>query len=70
MIPCESLPFLMFLGSRWVCRSVRQDIRNFVITLGEDNFPSFLWEGEKPDVQDLNRGFLRGEILVYVCNLC
>ena len=69
MIPCESLSLVLTSGRQQVCCSVHQDIRNFVITLGEDDFPCFLWEGENPNVQDLNKGFLRGEILVYVCDL-
>jgi len=52
------------------CYSVRQNIRNHSIVLDEDDFPSFLWEKEAANIQDLNAGFLRGEILVRVRNPC
>ena len=65
-----SSPFCIFPETRHVHRSVREEIRNFTITLDEDDFPNFLWEGEKADMQHPNRGFLRGEILVRVRNSC
>lgn len=64
-----SLPFHTFTENRHVHHSVRSEIQNFTIPLDEDDFPNFLWAGEKADTQDPNQGFLRGEILVRVCDL-
>ena len=48
------------------CRT-RERIRSFQIPVTADDFPRFLWEGERVDPQDMNKGFLRGELLVKVC---
>lgn len=48
------------------CRRVRERVRNLNIVFKADDFPRFLWEGESTDLRDLNKGFLRGEILIRV----
>ena len=48
------------------CR-VRQQIRSFEIHVAAEDFPKFLWEGEQVDPRDMNKGFLRGDLLVKVC---
>lgn len=45
---------------------VQQHIQSFQITVGHDDFPCFLWEDERADPRDTNKGFLRGKILVKV----
>jgi hypothetical protein len=58
--------FLILLNNR----SVRQKVRNHdSICFESDDFPCFLWEGETADVNNLRKGFLRGEILIRVCTL-
>jgi hypothetical protein len=44
----------------------REQIQTFDIPVTADDFPQFLWEGEKADLQDINKGFLRGGLLVRV----
>jgi hypothetical protein len=48
--------------------SIRQAIRTHHIILETEDFPCFLWEGEVADLSNLKRGFLRGEILLRVCD--
>lgn len=43
---------------------IREQIRTFQILVTADDFPKFLWEGEQVDPQDMNKGFLRGGLLV------
>jgi len=46
--------------------STRERIRSFQIPLTVDDLPRFLWEGERVDPRDMNKGFLRGELLIKV----
>lgn len=55
-----------FYGTDPLLSSVRERIRVFQIPVTHDSFPRFLWEGERADPQDTNKGFLRGELLVKV----
>lgn len=48
-----------------LCRT-RDQIRLFQIPITADDFPRFLWEGEQVNPQDMNEGFLRGELLIKV----
>ena len=48
---------------------MRERVRTHEISFEADDFPCFLWEGEKANIQNTKKGFLRGEILVRVCNL-
>jgi hypothetical protein len=41
----------------------------FEIKVTADHFPRFLWQGGRADMQDLKKGFLRGELLVKVCTV-
>lgn len=56
-------------GQRVFC-SIRERIRNLSIPIGPEHFPRFLWEGEKADPQNLNKGFLRGGVLLAVGSHC
>jgi hypothetical protein len=49
-----------------VSRRTREQIRSFQIPVTADDFPRFLWEGEHINPQDMNKGFLRGELLIKV----
>ena len=49
-----------------VLHRTREQIRTYQILVTVDDFPRFLWEGEQVDPQDMNAGFLRGELLVKV----
>lgn len=46
--------------------STREQLQTFQADVTIDDFPKFLWKGEQVDPQDINKGFLRGELLVKV----
>jgi len=50
----------------WENLVTRDRIRNFEIPVTTDDFPKFLWEGGRVDSRNMNKGFLRGELLVKV----
>lgn len=52
-----------------VSRRTREQIRSFQIHITADDFPRFLWEDERVDLQDMKKGFLRGELLTKVYTL-
>jgi len=54
------------LGTDIMLRRTREQIRSFQIPVTADDFPKFLWEGERVTLQDMKKGFLRGELLVKV----
>lgn len=57
---------LVFRGTNQLVCSIRQQIQLFQIPVTHDEFPCFLWEDERADPQDTNKGFLRGQLLVKV----
>ena len=54
------------LGADIILYRTREGIRSFHISVTADDFPRFLWEGERVVPHDMNKGFLRGELLVKV----
>ncbi|KAF9785950.1 hypothetical protein BJ322DRAFT_754912 [Thelephora terrestris] len=48
----------------WGDPIARERLQTLQADVTIDNFPRFLWEGERVDPQDMNKGFLRGELLV------
>ena len=54
------------LGTDIILHRTREQIWSFQIPVTADDFPRFLWEGERVILQDMNKGFLRGELLVKV----
>ena len=63
---------MIWLYSPGRCRTdaishrTRGRIQSYQISITADEFPRFLWEGERVDPQDMNKGFLRGELLTKV----
>ena len=51
------------LGTDIILHRTREQ---FQIPVTANDFPRFLWEGERVILQDMNKGFLRGELLVKV----
>lgn len=56
-------------GTDALSHSAREQVQTLQAGVTVDNFPRFLWEGERVDLQDINKGFLRGELLVKVCTV-
>lgn len=50
----------------WDDEQTRQDIRLLNICVTADDFPKFLWEEERVDARDMNKGFLCGGLLIKV----
>jgi hypothetical protein len=55
-----------YLRADVITHRIREQIRLFRIPVTADDFPRFLWESERAYPQDMNKGFLRGELLVKV----
>lgn len=63
------LPFLVLYRGR-NRQTLRDPVaRSWQFNLGPDEFPRFLWEGEKMDESDPTTGFLRHPILFAVRTL-
>jgi len=55
-----------YLGADIILCRTREGIQSFRISVTTDDFPRFLWEGERVVLNDMKKGFLRGELLVKV----
>lgn len=50
----------------WEDPMIREQIQSFQIPVTADDFPKFLWKDEEVDPNDMNKSFLRSELLVKV----
>lgn len=72
IIPCKLHLMRYVLGSvtEYWSRD-RQKLRSPGFTPRAEDFPTFLWENNAPDVQDYAQGFLQSALLQKVCSrLC
>jgi hypothetical protein len=45
----------------------REQLKSFQLLVAADYFPRFLWERERVDPSNMNKGFLRGQLLIKIC---